>query len=67
MDEFARATGGNAFSAGDAAAVVNAIDLTPTRIAEKQVVAFWNLPLTMASLIGLVCLDCWIRKRRGMV
>jgi len=67
MAEFARATGGRAFSAGDVAAVVDAIDLTPTRVAEKQVVAFWNLPLTMASLIGLVCLDCWIRKRRGMV
>ena len=67
MDEFARATGGKAFSAGDAAAVVNAIDLTPTRFAENKVVTLWNLPLTMASLIGLVCLDCWIRKRRGMV
>jgi hypothetical protein len=67
MAEFAAATGGKALSAGDAAAVVDAIDLTPTRTAEKQVVAFWNLPLTMALLIGLVCLDCWIRKRRGMV
>jgi hypothetical protein len=67
MAEFAAVTGGKAFGAEEAAALAQAIDLTPTRKAEKVVVTFWNLPLTMAALIGLVCLDCWLRKRRGMV
>ena len=67
MTEFAAVTGGKAFGAEQAAALVQAIDLTPTRTVEKVVVTFWNLPLTMAALIGLVCLDCWLRKRRGMV
>jgi hypothetical protein len=67
MAEFAAVTGGKAFGAKEAAALAQAIDLTPTRKAEKVVVTFWNLPLTMAALIGLVCLDCWLRKRRGMV
>ena len=73
MAEFASVTGGKAFGVEQAAALAQAtalaqaLDLTPTRTVEKVVVTFWNLPLTMAALIGLVCLDCWLRKRRGMV
>ena len=46
---------------------MQAIDLAPRFVGESVVVAVWNLPLTMAVLIGLICLDCWLRKRRGMV
>lgn len=67
MTDFAQATGGRAFHASDGDALVKALDLTPRRVSETAVVAVWNLPLTMALMIGLVCLDCWLRKRRGMV
>lgn len=67
MTEFAQATGGKAFAAKDAAELIQSIDLTPRHVIETVVVALWNLPLTMALLIALVCLDCWLRKRRGMV
>jgi len=67
MTEFAAATGGQASTAKEAAALVQAIDLAPRFVGETVVVAVWNLPLTMAVLIGLICLDCWLRKRRGMV
>ena len=67
MTEFAAATGGQALTAKEAAALVQAIDLAPRFVGESVVVAVWNLPLTMAVLIGLICLDCWLRKRRGMV
>jgi len=67
MAEFAAATGGRAFTAKEAAALVQAIDLAPRSAGETVVVAVWNLPLTMAVLIGVICLDCWLRKRRGMV
>jgi len=66
MEEFARATGGQAFSGDQAAPLLAALDLAPGRLVEPVVVTFWNLPLTMAGLIGLVGLDCWLRKRRGM-
>lgn len=67
MTTFATATGGKAFAAADANALLASIDLTPRLVAETATVAVWNLPLTMILLILLVCLDCWLRKRRGMV
>jgi len=67
MTEFAKATGGQAFSAADAGSLLQSLDLTPRRVNETAVVALWNLPLTMVLMILLVCLDCWLRKRRGMV
>ncbi len=67
MTAFATATGGQAFNAADADAFLKSIDLTPRIVAETATVAVWNLPLTMILLIILVCLDCWLRKRRGMV
>jgi len=67
MSEFAQATGGRAFSAAEGESLVKSLDLTPRRVSEVAVVAVWNLPVTMALMIALVCLDCWLRKRRGMV
>ncbi len=67
MTAFATATGGRAFTAADSASLLGSLDLTPRRVSETVVVALWNLPLTMILLITLVCLDCWLRKRRGMV
>ncbi|HEV7405942.1 MAG TPA: glutamine amidotransferase [Chthoniobacteraceae bacterium] len=67
MTEFAKATGGTAFVAGDAEGLLPALDLTPRRVTETATIAVWNLPLTMIAMIVLVCLDTWLRKRRGLV
>lgn len=67
MTEFAKATGGTAFAAIDADGLLQALDLTPRRVTETATVAVWNLPLTMIVMILLVCLDTWLRKRRGLV
>jgi uncharacterized membrane protein len=67
MSELAQGTGGCAFGASDAEALLKSLDLTPRKVSENAVVAVWNLPLTMGLMIGLVCYDCWLRKRRGMV
>jgi uncharacterized membrane protein len=67
MTEFAQASGGRAFPAAEGDSLLASLDLTPRRVPETAVVAVWNLPLTMALMILLVCLDCWLRKRRGMV
>lgn len=67
MREFARATGGEMFRPDEADDLVGALDLHPRRYLQRRVVALWNLPLTLVLLIGVVCADCYIRKRRGMV
>jgi uncharacterized membrane protein len=67
MAEFARATGGAAFAANDADGLLNSLDLTPRRVTETATIAVWNLPITMIVMIVLVCLDTWLRKRRGLV
>lgn len=67
MRDFAQATGGRVFASAEASTLLESLDLTPRRVSESAVVAVWNLPLTMALMIAVVCLDCWLRKRRGMV
>ena len=67
MTEFAAATGGKAFTPSQADALLGALDLQPRQVTRPAAVTIWNLPLTMVLMIGLVCLDCLIRKRRGMV
>ncbi len=72
MASFARATGGKAFRAdqmdGNRLGELFAeLKIEPRRFTQTATVALWNLPVTMAALIFIVCLDCFIRKRRGMV
>ena len=66
MAEFAEATGGRAFTPEDASILAEAINLSSSRFTQTTAVAVWNLPITMILLVGLVCADCFIRKRRGM-
>ena len=66
MREFAQATGGQAFTPDEGDALYEALNLKPTRVTRPATVALWNLPLAMALLIALVCVDCLLRKRRGM-
>jgi uncharacterized membrane protein len=68
MDAFAKATGGKSFSPEDAAKnLVKAMNLSPRHVVQRASIAVWNLPATMIAFILLVCFDCLIRKRRGMV
>jgi uncharacterized membrane protein len=64
---FAKATGGEAFGAGQAEALLKRLNLTPRTLVQQTTVAVWNLPAVMALFIAIVCVDCFLRKRRGMV
>jgi len=68
MESFAKATGGKSFTPEDAAKnLARALNLAPRHVQQSVTVAMWNLPATMIAFSLLVCLDCLIRKRRGMV
>ena len=60
-------TGGAAESAAKAGEVLAAVPLSAQRYMESVSVPLWNLPLTAALLIAVVCADCFIRKRNGLV
>jgi hypothetical protein len=74
MAELAKATGGIMYrpdratggSSASAAELLNHLSLTTRRVRQSYMVALWNLPLTMGLFVALVCVDCLIRKRRGM-
>ncbi|MBM4041802.1 MAG: hypothetical protein FJ290_25165 [Planctomycetes bacterium] len=67
MAELAKATGGQSFTPAEAATRLAELPITPRRVTQTSTIALWNLPVTMVLLIALVALDCFIRKRRGMV
>jgi len=67
MAELAQATGGKSFTPEQSADLLKALDLKPREFEDAAVVPLWNLPITMIAMILLVCLDTWLRKRRGMV
>jgi uncharacterized membrane protein len=66
MERLAKATGGRVFGRDEAHELVRALQLRARHKTQSYVVALWNLPVTMALLLALVALDCWLRKRRGM-
>ncbi|MCX5658096.1 MAG: glutamine amidotransferase [Planctomycetota bacterium] len=66
MAELAAATGGKSVSVEHAADLVPALDLSPRLETRPAAVALWNLPATLFLLLALVCVDCYVRKRRGM-
>lgn len=67
MSAFAKATGGKAFTPDNASQLPGAIDFTPRLAASAVAVPLWNLPIVLVALIAIVCVDCVIRKRRGLV
>ncbi|MFW5857499.1 MAG: hypothetical protein ACOCX4_06460, partial [Planctomycetota bacterium] len=67
MAELADATAGAAFGPQDADALLEALRLRTRVVAEERAIALWNLPLTLILFLACVCLDCLLRKRRGMV
>ena len=67
MKAFAAATGGRVFAADQARDLTQTLQASGRLVTQTHAVALWNLPLTLTLFIALVCLDCLIRKRRGMV
>ena len=67
MRTLAAATGGKTFAADQTKELVQTLQTRGRHLTQTHVVPLWNLPLTLILFIGLVCLDCLIRKRRGMV
>jgi len=67
MRNFAVATGGRAFGPGEGEELLKTLDLATHLVSRSYTVAVWNLPALMVLFIGLVGLDCLIRKRRGQV
>lgn len=66
MAKFALTTGGVAFTAQDAKSLLDKLDLAPVAETRPATVPLWNLPITLIAFVALVCVDCYIRKRRGM-
>jgi uncharacterized membrane protein len=67
MAAFASATGGKSFTPDQSDDLLKALNLTPRASVQQTTVAVWNLPAVMAAFIAVVCVDCFVRKRRGMV
>jgi len=67
MEDLAKATGGRTFTATEADALVESLQIKPRAYSQATSIPLWNLPITMVVMIGLVCVDTWLRKRRGMV
>ena len=63
----ARETRGKAGSIEDVDQVLAGMLLEPEHYEERMSLTLWNLPLTAALLILVVCVDCFVRKRNGMV
>jgi hypothetical protein len=67
MNRLATATGGKMFKSSDSAAsIIQALNLEPRHFTQSATIAVWNLPACMVLFVALVCVDCLIRKRRGM-
>lgn len=67
MASFAAATGGQSFTPAQSAELLKRLDLTPKIATQTTTIAIWNLPALLIAFIAIVCIDCLVRKRRGMV
>jgi uncharacterized membrane protein len=67
MEVFAGAVGGKAYRPDQIDDLVNQLQLAKHSFSQSYAIAIWNLPAIMIALIIIVCLDCYIRKRRGLV
>ncbi|MCH8149451.1 MAG: hypothetical protein IH987_15955, partial [Planctomycetes bacterium] len=68
MQQLAQATGGRVISADQPATkLIDELKLRPRSASETAAVPVWNLHVTMVLLILLVGIDCFVRKKRGMV
>lgn len=67
MAVFAKATGGESFTPEQGEELMRRLDLSPKFSSEVTTVGIWDLPIVMIFFVTLVCIDCLVRKRRGMV
>jgi uncharacterized membrane protein len=67
MRALAGATGGEVVDASAMEAFARRLGASPRRVSQACTIPLWNLPLTLATVFLVVCLDCLLRKRRGMV
>jgi uncharacterized membrane protein len=68
MAALAETTGGRLIDPSiDPAEVWDALNLRSNTVQQSVTVPLWNLPTTMVLLILLVGIDCFLRKKRGMV
>jgi len=73
LAELAEATGGKLLRPDEApSSLVKMLELEGAggqgrRLTQTVSVPVWNLPVTLALFVALVCADCYVRKRRGMV
>jgi hypothetical protein len=67
METFATATGGQTYTPEQIDDLVEQLRPATHLLNQNYAIAIWNLPATMVLLIIIVCLDCYIRKRRGLV
>jgi hypothetical protein len=50
----------------DLAGWLTRTDVKPTRRLEQRELEVWNSPLALLLFLGLLCTDCYIRKRQGL-
>jgi hypothetical protein len=53
-------------STGPVDSWLGVVDLKPARKAAVRDLQVWNSPLVLLLFLGLVCADCYIRKRQGL-
>jgi hypothetical protein len=65
MKAFVAVTGGTVVE--DLKAWAKGVDVGPLTEPVARDLEMWNSPAIMVLFILLVCVDCYVRKRRGMV
>jgi len=66
MDALAHGAFGRRFDVGEVDALLSQLRGKTHRVRQQHAVAIWNLPAMLILFMAIVCLDCLIRKRRGM-
>jgi len=64
MAALTKAAGGRIIESVDAAAL--AAGTQPSAVDGVRDLQVWNSPLVLILFVGLVCIDCFIRKRQGL-
>ena len=67
MESLAEMTGSKAFKPDHMNELIQALNLNSYSITQRLTISVWNLPAVMVLFIIIVGLDCFIRKRRGLV
>jgi hypothetical protein len=66
MQRLVKAAGGELVD-GSVGSWIESTAIQPARRLVERDLEVWNSPLVLAAFLLLVCVDCWVRKRQGMV